>query len=241
MTAAGHVISDLHLFAHRSVADSYMNDMHRAAAASDFFVLNGDIFDFRWSTLATVEDSLEAAIDWLRTLVASHPACRFFYTLGNHDCYEPFIERLAVLAMNTPNLQWYPSHFWLGSALFLHGDLPLARRRTGRATRTFHDTLGNNSRTRRMLYRSFVAVRGHRLVASLHRPRRCAKRITRWLDLAAEGSTENLTDVYFGHTHLAFSDFDYSGLRFHNTGAAIRGLSNRILAVRDSVTREHLA
>ncbi len=84
--ASGHVISDLHLFAHRSVADSYMRDIRRAAAESDFFVLNGDIFDFRWSTLPTADDSLDAAVAWLRALVTEHPHCRFFYTVGNHDC-----------------------------------------------------------------------------------------------------------------------------------------------------------
>ncbi len=239
--ASGHVISDLHLFAHRSVADSYMRDIRRAAAESDFFVLNGDIFDFRWSTLPTVDDSLDAADTWLRALVTNHPQCRFFYTLGNHDCYEPFIERLDALATETLNLQWHPSHLRLGTALFLHGDLPLAPRGSDRAARTFHPALGRNGRTLRMLYRLFVAFRGHRLLASLHQPRPCAKRIARWLRADVTGLAEGVTDVYFGHTHFAFSDFDYDGLRFHNTGSAIRGLSNRMLEVRTSISTEHPA
>ncbi len=226
---SGHVISDLHLFAQRSVAELNLRDIRSAAARSDFFVFNGDIFDFRWSTLPTINDALDAAGDLLRTLVADHPGCRFFYTLGNHDCYEPFIEHLDGLAADTPNFQWHPSHLRLGTVLFLHGDLPLAPPGT---ERTLHPTLGRNGRTLRMLYRFFIAGRGHRLLAALHQPRACAKRITQWLETNPNGLSEGLTDVYFGHTHYPFSDFEYEGLRFHNTGSSIRGLRSRMLEVR---------
>ena len=43
--------------------------------------------------------------------------------------------------------------------------------------------------------------------------------------------TRGITDIYFGHTHLAFSDFRYEHLTFHNTGSAIRGLQCNMLAV----------
>ena len=215
-------------------------DIRRAATQSEFFVLNGDIFDFRWSTLPTVDDSLDAAVAWLRVLVTDHPHCQFFYTLGNHDCYEPFIERLDVLATDTPNLQWHPSHLRLGTVLFLHGDLPLARRGADRVARTFHPALGRNGRTLRMLYRLFVSFRGHRLLASLHQPRYCAKQIAQWLKADANSLAEAVTDVYFGHTHNAFADFEYDGLRFHNTGSAIRGLNSRMLEVRTSISLGNL-
>jgi UDP-2,3-diacylglucosamine hydrolase len=230
----GHVISDLHLFARRSVAERYAGDIGHAAAESEFFVLNGDIFDFRWSTLPTVEDSVDAAVAWLRDLVEGHPRCRFYYTVGNHDNFAPFVDRLDALAASVANLEWHPSHVRLGTAFFLHGDLPLAWRRSRRSVRTFHTSLGGNGRTRRVLYRGFVACRGHRVVASLHQPRPCVKRITRWLHADAGRLADGVTDVYFGHTHRDFADYEYGGLRFHNTGSSIRGLRSRMLAVRAS-------
>ncbi|MBC8372298.1 MAG: hypothetical protein ISS69_08100 [Phycisphaerae bacterium] len=44
----GYVISDLHMFARWSKPGKYLEQMHEAASGADFFVLNGDIFDFRW-------------------------------------------------------------------------------------------------------------------------------------------------------------------------------------------------
>ncbi|MHC4202208.1 MAG: metallophosphoesterase, partial [Planctomycetota bacterium] len=122
---SGHVISDLHMFAPWSVADRHMDEFHAAAARSDFIVLNGDIFDFRWAALPTVADAVAAAVEWLRAFVAGHPGCRFFYVLGNHDGHPLFAERLAALAEGEGNLEWHASHLRLGDNLFVHGDLPL--------------------------------------------------------------------------------------------------------------------
>ena len=38
-----------------------------------------------------------------------------------------------------------------------------------------------------------------------------------------------MTDVYFGHTHLAMSHFEQDGIRFHNCGAPVRSCEFRIL------------
>jgi UDP-2,3-diacylglucosamine hydrolase len=178
-----------------------------------------------------VHSTLNAAVTWLRDLVAGYPQCAFFYTLGNHDCFDPFVERLEHLATELPNLHWHPSHVRLGRALFLHGDLPL----TGRTERAPHPILGPNGRSRRLLYDVFVAARGHRAVAAIHRPRPCAKRIARWIRSGPDDLGTGITDVYFGHTHRAFSDFEFDGLRFHNTGSSIRGLSSRMLKVPAAV------
>ena len=119
----GFVISDLHLFARWSQAGTYMDRIMRAAARADVFVLNGDIFDFRWTTYPTTEDSVDAAVEWLKSLAAAHPHCRFIYILGNHDGFRLFADRLDRLAAELPNLECHPSHVHLGRALFLHGDL----------------------------------------------------------------------------------------------------------------------
>jgi UDP-2,3-diacylglucosamine hydrolase len=72
----------------------------------------------------------------------------------------------------------------------------------------------------------------HRVVARCHGKKRCAMRIIYSLKADKDGLTDGVTDVYFGHTHAAFSSYRYAGLTFHNTGAAIRGLRLNMSAFR---------
>ena len=64
--------------------------------------------------------------------------------------------------------------------------------------------------------------------------KRCARRIIGSLEKSA-GIAEGVSDIYFGHTHVAFSDFKFGGYRFHNTGSTIRGLSSNMLEVPPSI------
>ena len=84
-------VSDLHLCSRRSQAPRHEAAIHAAAARASTFVLGGDIFDFRWSTLPTADETVRHAIRWLDDLVASHPQCDFHFIQGNHDCNRRFI------------------------------------------------------------------------------------------------------------------------------------------------------
>jgi len=230
---SGYVISDLHLFAERSAAHGYLPEIRAAAAKADFFVLNGDVFDFRWSVLPSVEDTVDAAVQWLEDLAKGHPRCRFYYVLGNHDGLQPFTDRLADLALQTDNLEWLGSHLRIGSALFLHGDLPRPRRRPRSLVRSIRPNVRRRGKALNLCYRLAVAMRIHKKLAALAgRPKRSAKRIVRALKSDRTGLAEGLTDVYSGHTHLPFSGYRHGGLTFHNTGSAVRGLRCDLLAVR---------
>ena len=228
----GYVISDLHLFTHRTAADGYAAAMSAAAGEADFFVLNGDIFDFRWTTLPSIEATADAAIEWLDALARKHPTCRFFYVLGNHDGLEFFADRLDALAERTPNFEWRPSHLRVGKALFLHGDLPLRSRHAGAFERTLRQGGRKRSKMSYLGYHVFMAAHMHRCAARVQGSKRFARRILRRLRQHGNGLAEGLSDVYFGHTHRAFSDFSLEGITFHNTGSAIRGLKCNPLAVR---------
>lgn len=229
---SGYVISDLHLFAQRSVAQEYLPEIRAAAAEADFFVLNGDMFDFKWTVLPTVADTVEAAIQWLRELAADHPRCRFFYVLGNHDRLQPFADRLADLAAESDNLEWLRSHLRIGTVLFLHGDVPIVNVRRRGLARSARTAIRRKGRFLNFCYRVVVAMGVHRLFTWANWPRRFAKRILRALRAVPADLLEGLTDVYFGHTHRPFADYRYGGLTFHNTGSAIRGLRCNLAAVR---------
>ena len=229
---SGYVISDLHLFTPWSVADDYMHEIHEAAGRADFFVLNGDIFDFRWSSLSSAKATLAASAAWLCAFAHGHTNCHIIYVMGNHDGLRPFADRLDAAVESTPNLEWHPSHVRIGPALFTHGDLFLRRDAADPFTRPLHPAIHAKPRALRRCYRLLHSMRVHRWHAPALSSRRCAKRIIRSLDAASNGDTEGITDIYFGHTHTKFADYVYRGLRFHNTGSMIGGLPWHMLPVR---------
>ena len=214
------------------MGENYLPEIRACAAEADFFVLNGDMFDFKWSVLPTVAETVEAAVQWLRELLATCPHCRFFYVLGNHDNIQPFVDRLEALAAETANLECCLSHLRAGTALFLHGDVPVVNARRRAFRRAIRPAVRRKGRFLNACYRVVVAMGVHRWLTRANRPKRLAKRILRALRAAQTGLAEGLTDVYFGHTHRPFTDYRYGGLTFHNTGSAIRGLRCNLVAVR---------
>jgi UDP-2,3-diacylglucosamine hydrolase len=219
----GYVISDLHMFARWSHPRKYIDRMQAAAAGADFFVLNGDIFDFRWSILPGVEATTDAAVDWLGRFATAHPDCTVYYVLGNHDAFTGLARRLDKLAGKTENFQWRPAYLRMGGVLFTHGDLfwrdgrnPFERRLPAAVVRI--------TRLVGWVYHLIHTIQATRVVHAMWPARRCAAHIRKSLTGAEEELTRGITDVYCGHTHVAVSDFEYKGITFHNTGSGIRGL-----------------
>lgn len=229
--AEGSVISDLHLFTHRSDAEDFADEIRQAFAESDFFVLNGDIFDFRWSTFPTVEATLDAAEEWIHSLAAVNPNCQVHYVMGNHDSPARFATHLEMLAEKIHNFNWHASHVRIGSHLFLHGDLPISPRETEPFRRVLGHVEKHKGRLMNLIYLALISTRVHRIVDRFHSPVRCAQRIHHALIKDQSGLADGLTDIYFGHVHYIMRDFEYKGLRFHNTGSTVRHLKSRIIRV----------
>lgn len=225
---AGLVISDLHLFARRSVGAECMRRLEPRLCRIRCLVLNGDIFDFRWSTIPGHEATVKAAVRWLEDLLTALPHCQVHHVLGNHDCLNPFVARLAEVAERCPRFHWHHQSLQLGSAIFLHGDCANAwmdpaalerrrvswsrdRQRHGLATRAYQlsDRFGFT-----------------RLAHQLQFPRqRTIARLEHYLDHARPGWRNTVRQCYFGHTHEAFNGASSGEVTFHNTGSAIAGMS----------------
>ena len=227
----GHVVSDLHLFAHRSDGPKHLQMMSRLAQDADFLVLNGDIVDFKWTTLACSESTARVGVDWLASLVTAAPNCELFYVLGNHDRVAFFAKHLESLAAESPRFHWHPTHLRIGSCLFLHGDLMFDRTCPDPFGVAMRPTQRVRGATMNLGYRALISTRAHRMAHPFFHPRRCARRITRCLEQAHPDLADGLTDVYFGHTHRPFTDFRHGGLLFHNTGSSVRHLEGRLLTV----------
>lgn len=227
-----YFVSDLHVFSSRSQEHRYLEEIRQKAAHAGAFVLGGDIFDFRWSMMADPNEAVARAIHWLHDLATECPACRFHFVLGNHDYHEPFLARLDHLESRVANLMWYPFYVRLGHSVFLHGDVAdrrttaqkLADRRARWLNKKQRGPMANrlyDMAIERQLHKPFIHL--------ARRKRTIARRILVYLDDIGEGPSTGLTNVYFGHTHLAFSNFQFHGVRFHNGGAPIHGLRFRIL------------
>ena len=219
----GLVISDLHLFSHRSVGKELFNTLHQKIEKIDTLVLNGDTFDFRWSTLGDEETSLHAAQAWLAELIAKFPHLEIHYVLGNHDCLLPFYQILEKLPTHHPRFHLHEYTCRLGSNLFLHGDctnwgmtsekLPRFRKAWSKDT--------PKGPASRFLYRIVDASGlGHAFHHLYFRKTPTIARVARYLGHDLDG----LTHCFFGHTHVPFENHLHKGIAFFNTGSGIKGM-----------------
>ena len=233
MTHRISFVSDLHLFARRSEAPRYAEAIRTAARRSAVLVLGGDIFDFSWSTLPTLEDTVEAAFHWLQHLAAEHPQCQIHYLLGNHDYCQPFLEYLEQHAQLIPNFAWHHFYLRLGPNVFLHGDAVEKKETTHENLLKYRSRWLNRPMAGKFSRGAYAVVHRARLhqplAFLLHRKRRVARRILNYLDHLGEGPETGVRHVYFGHIHRRMFNYRYRGVTFHNCGAPIAGLRFRIL------------
>jgi len=223
----GVVVSDLHLFARRSRGAHCFDSIRPELASATLVVLNGDIFDFRWSTLRDLDTTVAAAMEWLRDLLETFPQCRVHYILGNHDWFSPFRGEIAALARHQPRLRCHEHGVRLGDALFLHGDCAHRKMDAGGLGR-YRQCWDNDRRHGALRTGAYLMADRLGITQFTHArwfPReRTVERIVHYLDRAWPVWRHNVRDCYFGHTHLPFSDYRHDGVAFHNTGSAIRGL-----------------
>lgn len=235
MTKRCHFVSDLHLFSRRSLAEKHGRLIHEAVRNSHTFVLGGDIFDFRWSTLGTPEQSVAAAIAWLDRLVRPHPDCQFHFVLGNHDFNHRFLQALDSYSAQADNLQTHHYCLRMGQSVFLHGDAVdhpamCADRLKVHRRQWLRDE--HRSPVRHLLYDWAVKARLHKLTAHVMHPHlRVTQRLGGYLERIGQGATAGVEQVYFGHTHKLMDSFRWGGMAFHNGGAPMAGLPFRILPV----------
>lgn len=235
-----HFVSDLHMFSRRSLAARHDDSIHEAAGRSHTFVLGGDIFDFRWSTLHSPAATVKAAMQWLDTLVSSHRTTQFHFVVGNHDYNRGFLSALEKYAVSAPNLACHHYYLRLGKSVFLHGDVadrpricPEGLRK--RREHWLHDEVIHPWRHK--LYDMAVQARLHQIAAKVANPKqRVASRILDYLRHIDQTPSHGVQQVYFGHTHEALSNYRLGGLTFHNGGAPMPGLTFRIVETASSHT-----
>ena len=224
-------VSDLHLFARRSRGGEFLEAIRTAATNSGACVFGGDIFDFRWSTLASPQVTLKASIQWLRELVRSVPGCQFHFVVGNHDDHPGLLAELPLLQSELPNFAWERFVLRLGDTVFLHGDVADRKMSHHRLSHR-RESFRHHPRTlwQHRAYHLLVQTRVHQLIPRLVYPKRIvAKRILAYLRSIHLGPEQGVKQVCFGHTHRELDGFALGDVLFHNGGAPIGKSRFRVL------------
>lgn len=223
----GLVISDLHLFSPRSDGARLMSELMDGVTHADVLVLNGDVFDFRWSELPNQSATISAAIDWLIELLENFQGESIHYVLGNHDCLSAFTSKLEELAQANPNFSCHEHRLILNRTLFLHGDCA-NRKMDGEMLKRYrrewssHDQRGKLGKA---LYQLADITGLSRRFHEQHFPEATTvARVAHHLDHVLPSWREEFDDVFFGHTHRPFKRHSHEGVLFHNTGSGIRGM-----------------
>lgn len=227
----GAVVSDLHFLTNRTTLQEHWSRIMTAAKDSDLFVFNGDIFDFKWSQHGGFQESVRIAEAWIRTLVSAHSETRFVFLLGNHDCIDPYKTALDSIERGLKNFEWHENWFRLNKKLFLHGDVCHAGG-TGKALRAYRNRWSRMLRTGSLSHAAYWAVGQSGLPAvapRFLRRKACARQILNYLAEELGDDFSSLREVYFGHLHTSFRDFQIDGMVFHNTGAAKKDMELEVL------------
>jgi len=223
-------VSDLHLFARRSTAHLHISDLRRTAQEVDHFILGGDIFDFRWATIAP-QAAVDSATSWLRDLAREAPQCRVSFLLGNHDDHRELVAKLPALAEELPNFHWHRFYLRMGNAVFLHGDAADRRLTADRlAQRREQFRHHNCAPWRHDAYNWLLKSRVDQLIGRAVHPRTLVvRRLLSYLRDIGQGPEQGVRSVYFGHTHRELNGYRHAGIEFHNGGAPIGSARFRIL------------
>jgi UDP-2,3-diacylglucosamine pyrophosphatase LpxH len=230
----GLTVSDFHLLSHHSRSRDFLEELETLAGSIDVLVLNGDIFDFKWSQHAGVLPSVAVAERQIEHLLRVLPNCEVHYVLGNHDAVTPFQAALERLAKRHHSFHWHEFVCRMEAGLFLHGDVVHAGS-SNAAVRAFREQMGrprSDYRWQRMAHGALHRSTLPRLAFTMVPKRLLAARIVRYLSNENWLPDDSVRHVYFGHTHSGFENFTYRGLRFHNSGSATLGAHLRPIRFR---------
>jgi UDP-2,3-diacylglucosamine pyrophosphatase LpxH len=226
----GFVISDLHIFSYASLYERYLPMLEAAASTYKIVVLNGDTFDFKRSRYANNRETSHAAIEWLGSLCVRNPETTFYFLIGNHDCNYSFVDELTLLEKRCANLHVSHDVLQIGSSLFVHGDVCDLPRGSldidGLRARYSSQERSIGS----ILFAQVVTYLRLNVVEYIrHRNFDLASRILYYLKKKYPEKLSATERIFFGHTHVPFTDLMVDGIKFSNTGSAIRGLKMNAL------------
>ncbi len=229
---SAYVVSDLHMFCKRSQWEQHVLKIYDAAEKADLFVFNGDSVDFKWTSLASIPETIEQAITFFDDICKRYPNCQFHVNLGNHDFIAGFIHALEDLAKHTSNFSWHPYYLRVGSTLFLHGDVA-NRKMSHRQLQRYRASWCHHKKQgafKNKLWDAAFRAGAHLAISRLaFPPKRTIKRVSSYLYDIGHTRDHGVRSVYFGHTHVPVDGRYYEGVTYHNGGAPMPGINFALL------------
>lgn len=221
----GYVVSDLHIFGCSSLYERNLSRLYAACAQYRTVILNGDTFDFKRSVYHSAQETSEHARAWLASACHNFPSTTFHFILGNHDSHESFTPLLHELARSQSNLLVSEELLRCGPSLFVHGDaidLPIG-------SFDVLDVRRGYMNTEPSIYSKIFATAVTRLRLNVveyirHSRKELAEKLLNYLETRHGDTLQGVKSIYFGHTHVPFTNFEHRGFNFNNTGSLIRGL-----------------
>jgi UDP-2,3-diacylglucosamine hydrolase len=234
MAYHGLVVSDFHLFRRETSPEARLADIIARVQGKDFLVLNGDMFDFRWTGLPTVAETEDAALDWLKQLARCLEKVRILYVFGNNDCHTAYLGRLRRELAEFTLLQCFPAFAQIDDVFFCHGDIPVFFPFLSPYSRILRRDIKRKSETYQACFETLIQPWLRALTRKIFTPRRSARNIRRAFRNHPVPFSTPIRRVYFGHIHVPFEDLTFGGLRFFNTGAHLPSCQNAWLELEVS-------
>ncbi len=227
LNGKGIVVSDLHLFTRRSGLTSLVQALPRDNNGLQYLVLNGDIFDFRWSTFRDNKTTVMNAVTCLKDLLKKNSFHEVHYVVGNHDCHINFISELDKVENGTPSFFVHRYFMKMQDRLFLHGDC-CNRLITHQQLMSQRQKWEQDARRPDWQARAYAladSISLTKLFHTIYFPKKVVARRALYYMKSLPGSLpEGIAQVYLGHSHIPFKNYPYQGYCFNNSGSGIRGM-----------------
>jgi UDP-2,3-diacylglucosamine pyrophosphatase LpxH len=207
------VISDLHLLSERSIFTLNLQPLYNIISNKNILVLNGDIFDLKWSIIKK-----EKVSEYINAFFkkCSELADEVYFIYGNHESYTEQKILIENAVKNLDNVKTYEHYFIFNEHFFTHSDLEIGKK----PARSFKPKMHYKNKTISKIYGFIIFLRIGNLVAKFFTANYCAPKLHSHNKSIIEQN--NIKNVYFGHTHLPFNNYIYNEITFSNTGSAVK-------------------
>ncbi len=223
----GYVTSDLHLLSNITTAAGVWDNIVATSAHADYFVLNGDIFDFSLTTERDINDAVDKAYKMIEALVLKNKGRKIIYVLGNNDADSSFVVKLEALQKRHPSFELHYQYAKVKNILFIHGDLFVYKRDVEERECVMMQKIPNIAA---YIYKIMLKNVLNPLSRIRNNALKCAENIVHNIKFYDKSLLFGVSDVYFAHTHVLCENIEYSGYKFHNSGAQVVGAEGRIMS-----------
>lgn len=237
--------------------DSWIEAFQSRAKNFDAVIINGDFFDFEAMTVSFLrgqgikteeinEKIFESGVRGntniakiiLHRILESCPNTKFIYNAGNHDCFEVFYQKLSELEEEFEGrFFWSPQYSLLGERnLITHGDIEqrgyTPEQREKKRYTDFKELYQESSFSNRAAEEANKQAKKARRSYYQDKKRRLEDIAKMDNYFNSSPALSKVTNVVYSHVHHnPFTNQEYSGRYYNQTGGFYRGNETKVLTM----------